>query len=131
MIEEEYKIEAKLESEQDITKEMEYYAQVYEIEHSLKDISQKADFTELSKILDSISKDLGIKSNLEKQLTHFLMVSPMTPHLYLAPTTISTLQTHPNPSKTSPNSMPTNHLSKHVNRPVPRPRVSPCTLTLV
>lgn len=71
-IEEEYKIESKLEKDYAITKDMEYYAQVYEIEHCLKDSNQTADFGDLSKTLDSIAKDLNIKSNLETQLIHWL-----------------------------------------------------------
>lgn len=75
-IEEEYKIEVKLETENIVTKEMEYYAQVYEIEHSLKHSTKPINFTEIGKELDKIANELSLKSNIEAQLNYYKDQSP-------------------------------------------------------
>ena len=70
-IEEVHNIENKLKWSSQVTKEMEYYARIYEIEHSLKSDHESADWESISRTLDSIAMDLYIKSNLEKQLRFY------------------------------------------------------------
>ena len=70
-IEDDYNIENKLQNSIKITKEMEYYARIYEIEHLLKSNNETSDYESISRILDSIALDLNIKSNLEKQLKFY------------------------------------------------------------
>ena len=64
LIEDTYNIEFMLENNSLVTKEMEYYAQIYEIEYTLREEKSKVNLEWISKILDSISHDLMVQSNI-------------------------------------------------------------------
>ena len=70
-IEEDHNIERKLQCEGQITKEMEYYAKLYEIEHYLKNDSKNVDWEFISRSLDLIAFELDIKSNIQLQLKQY------------------------------------------------------------
>ena len=67
MIEEAYNIESMLENNSFVTKEMEYYAQIYEIEQSLKQENQKQNLVCIAKTLDALTRSLNLKSNIYLQ----------------------------------------------------------------
>lgn len=64
IIEDTYNIEFMLENNSLITKEMEYYAQIYEIEYTLREESININLEWISRILDSISHDWMVQSNI-------------------------------------------------------------------
>lgn len=61
MIEQTYNIEKLLENNSYMTKEMQYYADIYEIEYSLRQGAYKSDLESIAKNLDQIVADLAAR----------------------------------------------------------------------
>lgn len=70
-IEEDHNIEGKLEYVGKITREMEYYAKIYEVEHYLKTDDAGVNWDLISHTLDSVAFELGVKSNIQQQLREY------------------------------------------------------------
>jgi hypothetical protein len=61
MIEQTYNIEKLLENNSYMTKEMQYYADIYEIEYSLRQGAYKSDLESIARNLDQIVSDLAAR----------------------------------------------------------------------
>lgn len=68
MIENEFRLENKLQDVGEVTKEMNWYATVYEMEQTLKESTVSVNLLELAATLDFISREMNMKSNLQQQL---------------------------------------------------------------
>jgi hypothetical protein len=68
MIEQTYNIEKLLENNSYMTKEMQYYADIYEIEYSLRQGAYKSDLESIARNLDQIIADLAVRYFKNKNL---------------------------------------------------------------